>query len=89
MSRREKKLSDKPWITSGFLKSIKTKNKLFKNVFKTNGSDQKTFYKKYLNKLTHLKNFATQNYYKNQIKSNYNNSSQIWSVIKEIIACKR
>ena len=30
MSRREKKLSDKLWITKGILISIKTKNKLFR-----------------------------------------------------------
>jgi len=46
MSRGEKKLSDKPWITSGILQSIKTKNKLFKKVFKTNDSNQKAFCKK-------------------------------------------
>jgi len=49
MSRREKRLSEKPWITPGILKSIKTKNKLFRKLFKSNDFNNKIFYKKYLN----------------------------------------
>ena len=54
MSRREKKLSDKPWITKGILISKETKNKLFRRYFKSNDVDKKAFYRKYLNKLTPL-----------------------------------
>jgi len=84
MSRREKRLNEKLWITPGILKSIKTKNKLFRKLFKNNGSDSKTFYKKYLNKLTHIKNIAKYDYYQNLIKNSQNNSTRIWSVINEI-----
>ena len=34
MSRREKKLNEKPWITKGILISIRTKNKLFTSCYK-------------------------------------------------------
>ena len=34
MSRKEKRLTDKPWITKGMLTSIKTKNRLYKNTLK-------------------------------------------------------
>ena len=71
MSRKEKRLSDKPWITRGILKSIKTKNKLFKKYFKSKqgiSNDKKVLYKKYLNKLTHVKNLAKRNYYESIIK---------------------
>ena len=57
MSRKEKRLSEKPWITRGILTSIKTKNRLFKKYFKNDYSDffEKEQCKKYLNKLTHVK----------------------------------
>jgi len=46
MSRRKKHLSEEPWITLSILKSIKTKNKFFRKLFKNNNSDCKAFYKK-------------------------------------------
>ena len=52
MSRREKSLSQKPWISKGILKSIKTKNKLFKTHYGSNDLNKKLFYKQFLNKLT-------------------------------------
>ena len=33
LTRKEKRLQKKPWITPGILASIKTKNNLFKKVF--------------------------------------------------------
>ena len=41
MSKKEQRLSNKPWITPGILNSIKTKNKLFQNYFKSNNPDKK------------------------------------------------
>ena len=89
MSKKEQRLSNKPWITPGILNSIKTKNKLFQNHFKSNNPDKKKVYKKYLNKLTHIKFRAKRIYNKNLIKSNSNNSTQTWSIIKKIINCKQ
>ena len=34
MSRKEKRLTDKPWITKSILTSIKAKNRLYKKYFK-------------------------------------------------------
>ena len=54
MSRKEKRLTDKPWITKGVLISIKTKNRLYKKYFKNENdhtdNPKREFYKKYLNK---------------------------------------
>ena len=63
MSRRERKLNEKPWITKCILKSIKTKNKLFKSCFKCSEVSKIEFYKKYRNKLTHIKFLAKSQYY--------------------------
>ena len=89
LTRKEKRLSEKPWITKGILVSIKMKNKLFRACFKSNNADKKPFYKKYRNKLSHIKYHAKRNYYENLVKSNNRNPSQKWSAIKEIIECKK
>ena len=64
-TRKEKKLNKKPWITSGLLKSKKTKNKLFKKLLKSNNPKEKAFHKNHLNKLMHVKYAAKRNYLEN------------------------
>ena len=41
MSKKEQRLSNKPWITPEVLHSIKTKTKLFQNYFEGNNPDKK------------------------------------------------
>ena len=88
MSRREKRLSQKPWISKGILKSIKTKNKLFETHYSSNDPDKKLFYKQFLNKLTHIKSLTKRCYYENLIKENQGNSYRTWSIIGELIDYK-
>ena len=82
MSRKEKRLTDKPWITKDIFTSTKTKNRLYKKYFKNKNDNTKTFkqefYKKYLNKLTHIKNLTKRTYYKKLLKTNYKNASKTW-----------
>ena len=89
MSRKEKRLTDKPWITKGILISIKTKNRLYKKYFKNKNdhtdNPKREFYKKYLNKLTHIKNLAKRTYYEKLLKTNYKNPSKTSSIIREIV----
>ena len=42
-----------------------------------------------MNKLTYIKHHAKRCYHETLIKTNYRNSSQIWSIINEIIDCKK
>ena len=58
LSRREKKLSKKPWITKGIYTSIKTKNRLFRACYKHGDISKVSFYKCFCNKLTHLKQIS-------------------------------
>ena len=46
---------------------------------------KREFYKKCLNKLTHIKNLAKRTYYKKLLKTNYKNTSKTWSIIREIV----
>ena len=45
LSRRRRKLNEKPWITKGLLKSINTKNKLFKSCYKCSETNKIQLYK--------------------------------------------
>ena len=88
LSRQEKRINEKPWISKCILKSIKTKNKLFRSHYRSNDLNKKLFYKKYLNKLTHIKYLAKQSYYKNLFKESEGDSYRTWSIIGELIDYK-
>ena len=55
LSRRQKRLDKKPWITKGILISIKKKQKLHKTHFLSPNSIERDIYKKYSNVLTRVK----------------------------------
>ena len=55
LTRKQQKLINKPWISRGILKSIKTKQKLYLSHFVNGNLEQKQLYKKYANKLTKVK----------------------------------
>ena len=73
MSRREKKLNEKLWITTEILKSIKTKTRFFKSCFKCLDLNKIKFYKKYRNKLTYFKFLSKRQYCDQVFRQNKNN----------------
>jgi len=87
MSRSEKRLSDQPRISKGILKSIKTNNRLFRSYYKSNDSNKKAVYKKYFNKLTHIKFQARRNYYKNLKKLRLNSHTSFEFQTRNYIMC--
>ena len=89
-TRKESKLSKKPWLTNGILKSIKTKQKLYKHIIiKTNRASQEwSYYKKYRNKLTHLIETSKRNYFKSEITSCKSNQKKLWTTVNNIINLK-
>jgi len=88
-SRKDLKFKNKPWLTSGIIKSIKTKNKLFKDCYKSNDPYLVCKYKQYTNKLTKIKNAAKTAYYKEKLMQTKNDISKQWKIINEIIGRKR
>jgi len=72
-TRREYKLKLKPWITQGIISSIKHRDHLFR-VYKRSKllTDFKT-YKKFRNRLTHVKELAKRKYYEGQFAQNSRN----------------
>ena len=63
LSIKESKLETKPWISSALLKSINTKNRLFRKFIKTKTEQSKHNYKTYRNKLTHITRIYKNRYY--------------------------
>ena len=76
-----KRLS-KPWLSTGILKSIKTKSKYLK-LFKL-GVVTKFFYNSYKNKLTSVIRFAKNAFYRNIFSNNKKNSKKIWSTFRDL-----
>jgi hypothetical protein len=69
-----------PWLTTGILKSIKHKNKLF---IKTKSNpDLISDYNKYRNKLTNIIRIAKLNYHKTLLFQLKNNAAKLWSHLK-------
>ena len=89
ITRKEKKLKRKPWITKGILTSIKHKNKLFTIKIKTNLQESIYTYKKYRNKLNHITGLSKKQYYFNLFTTCKNNSSKLWKTINDIVKYKK
>lgn len=75
----------KPWITPGMLKSIRKRNKLYKQYKNNpNNNDFHMKYIQYRNKCNYLIKFLKQQYYDTQLKIKCNNTRDTWKLIKEI-----
>ena len=90
LSKAKQKLSHKPWIAPCLLKSIKTKNRLYRALVRSGFSSQKAYakYKKYRNKVTHFLEINKKSYYQSQFLSCWNNSGKMWKLINSLISSK-
>ena len=88
-SRKEKKLSQKPWVSRELLNLIKQKNKLFKELHKKFDGDIFQKYKKQRNALNREIKRAKENYYKDLIDDSKGNSSTLWKIIGELANLKK
>ena len=88
-SRKEKKLSQKPWLSCELLNLIKQKNQLFKQLHMK--FDEEIFQKckKQRNALNREIKRAKENYYKDLIDDSKGNSSTLWKFIGELANLKK
>ena len=89
LTRKQQKLINKPWISRGILKSIKTKQKLYLSHFVNGNLEQKQLYKKYANKLTKVKFAAKKLYYQDKLETSKNNTAEVWRIIKSLLSSSR
>ena len=79
----------KPWISPGILKSIKIKNKLYKQFMRNPDSSKEKAYKNHKNKLVGLIRTAKKQYYENKLSENKTNIKQTFKYLNEIINRKQ
>ena len=83
------KIKLKPWLTPGIIKSINTKNKLFRSCYKKNKPALVGQYKAYLKILKKVLKQAKQSHYYDEILSQKNNFQKQWQIINEILCRKK
>ena len=89
LSRKEKSLHYKPWLTSGIQKSMKTRDYLQKQSFKLKTEEAEKQYKKYKNFVTRLQNLSYNSFFSNKITKNFKNKKRLWETVGEISKYKK
>ena len=85
LSRKQKKLVKKPWITKGILTSIRKKNSIFRTLFIYGSDAEKIYFRTYSNKLTKIKTLSKKLYFQNELKKNKNYARKTWDIIKSTL----
>ena len=91
LSKVKKKVNyeKSPWITSGILKSIRHKNKLYYKFIQNPTSVRKLAYTRFKNRLTTTINLAKKLHFSNLIEDHKGDSTQLWKVINKLLHKKR
>ena len=89
LTTQEKKLCLKPWITTGILTSIKTKNRIYRKFLCTKNATTKqqlhNHFKYYWNNLTKITKASKALHYKEFFEDNKGNLWKTWEGSREII----
>ena len=89
LTTQEKKLCLKPWITTGILTSIKTKNRIYRKFLCTKNATTKqqlhNHFKYYWNNLTKITKASKALHYKEFFEDNKGNLRKTWEGSREII----
>ena len=88
LSRKQKRLNSKPWITKGILISIKCKKKLHWSDYVNGNEIVKSLYKIYANKLKQIIRLAKKLYFGNQLQSHQHDSRKTLEVFARITSKK-
>ena len=85
LTKKERKIRNKPWISRAILNSIKHKNDLFYKIKKRGKIELTHLYKKYSNKLNHTIHAAKKSHYNNLFDNFKTDSKRTWQTINNII----
>ena len=86
---RKQRRFKKPWLTKALLKSIKTKNKLYKKYLQVPTVDNCSLYKRYKNKLNHTLRLAKRRYYEKKLEDAKSNTHATWKILNEVLNRKK
>ena len=89
VTRKQQKLLLKPWITKGLYVSIGNKQRLYRSHFKSGDASKMLFFKKYANKLTHLKEISKKLFYGNEVKNSKLDPKKLWKTLHSLLPWKK
>ena len=89
LTRRQKRINKKPWITNGILISIKKKQKLHRTHFLSSNPINRIIHKKYSNMLTRVKAASKKLYFHDAIHKSKNSPQKTWEVLNELLVEKK
>ena len=72
-------------MTKSVLKSVRTKNKLYKAYLLNNSKKNQNLYKKYKNKLNHVIKASKKMYYEEQLIKYKHDTKMIWKTLNNIL----
>ena len=84
-----KYIKREPWVTTGLLTSMRTKDMLYRKKIKNPTQLNTINYKKYLNKYNQVKRVMKKLYYESKIRQSKNDMKATWQVINEAIGKSR
>ena len=87
-SRTQQRLPNKPWLTKGILVSIRKRRFMFKSHFLLSNDGQKSFFRKYSNKLTKIIALAKNLYYFTVLNQSKHNQKNIWKILRSVLPSK-
>ena len=91
--RKEQKLALKPWVTNGIKKSIRVRDKLYKEMIKAKYDQIKKrkheIYKTYRNKIVDLLRVSRKCHYQKYFEENKKNSRATWQGIHDIVYSRK
>lgn len=79
----------KPWVTTGILKSIRTKDKLFKKYITKPNLDNKIKYTKYRNILNNLLRASKKSHITSEIEAHKCNMKDTWRTLNNLLGRKK
>ena len=88
MSRKEKRIKSKPWLTKGILISIKNKNKMYKSHIQDKSTKFNFLYEQYKNLLTRVIKLSKKLFLHEEISKAGSDTKKVWKVINNIINYK-
>ena len=83
--RSKRKTPRKPWVTNGLIKSLHTKDKLYKAYLNKPTPENKIKYTKYRNSLNHLLRQSKKSYITAKINNNKDNTKTMWTTINNLL----
>ena len=88
LSRKQRRLKSKPWLTKAICVSIHKKQSMFKSHFINGDSAEKSFFKKYSNRLTKIKTLSKKLHFKSEFEKYHNDPRKTWETIRSMLHSK-